>query len=305
MKWIDNEKSENYLIGFSVPKDAYMVLEKRGNEKNRTVRLRQRGEDTYFPVPIGFDLEAISMKRALEWLSLKEPRVLGNDDNGNKISLALLPRIIRGLKLGYFLALISENENWLLDRTLDPLEIKLEDAILEIEKSKEKTGFSILKKFNELVIYKRSGKFYISKGDTKYALPDEIDAQSLELSQAEEYVEETEKRKEKKEEIIKTYLAIPRMESKEVIGILHAKIFDNPVFTENLSNIFDIMIENKVEFYSPGGSYKRRVWQILMTIMEPGSNLRKYRTPPYIFDQRFHENILPIVEMLVSSREQK
>ena len=234
---------------------------------------------------------------------LKEPRVLGNDfDNGNKISLALLPRIIRGLRLGYFLALISENENW-FDRTLDPLEIKLEDAILEIEKSKEKNRFSILKKFDELVIYKRSEKFYISTGDTKYALPDEIDAQSLELSQAEEYVEENPSKEKRRDQ--KTYLAIPRMESKEVIEILHAKIFDNSVFTENLSNIFDIMIENKVEFYSPGGSYKRRVWQILMTIMEPGFNLRKYRTPPYIFDQRFHENILPIVEMLVSSREQK
>ena len=244
------------------------------------------------------------MKRALEWLSLKEPRVLGNDDNGNKISLALLPRIIRGLKLGYFLALISENENWLLDRTLDPLEIKLEDAILEIEKSKEKTGFSILKKFNELVIYKDLGNSIYQRviPNMPYRMKSMHNHWNF---LAEEYVEETEKRKGKKEEIIKTYLAIPRMESKEVIGILHAKIFDNPVFTENLSNIFDIMIENKVEFYSPGGSYKRRVWQILMTIMEPGSNLRKYRTPPYIFDQRFHENILPIVEMLVSSREQK
>ena len=28
MKWIDNDKSENYLIGFSVSKDAYIVLEK-------------------------------------------------------------------------------------------------------------------------------------------------------------------------------------------------------------------------------------------------------------------------------------
>ena len=48
MKWIDNDKSENYLIGFSVSKDAYIVLEKRGNEKNRTVRLRQRGEEPIF-----------------------------------------------------------------------------------------------------------------------------------------------------------------------------------------------------------------------------------------------------------------
>ena len=60
---------------------------------------------------------------------VKRTKGLGNDDNGNKIS-SIVTSVIRGLNWAIFGSDI-ENENWLLDRTLDPLEIKLEDAILK------------------------------------------------------------------------------------------------------------------------------------------------------------------------------
>ena len=38
------------------------------------------------------------------------------------------------------------------------------------------------------------------------------------------------------------------MNSGEIIGILNSDVFENPKYAENLNVIFNIMVDNKVEF---------------------------------------------------------
>ena len=91
----------------------------------------------------------------------------------------------------------------------------------------------------------------------------------------------------------------------EIIEILKSDVFDNPDFADNLSNIYEIMIDNKVEFFSPGGSFNRKIWQSLMFIMGEKTNFKKDRIPNYIISDKFRDNILPIADYVASKRESK
>ena len=95
------------------------------------------------------------------------------------------------------------------------------------------------------------------------------------------------------------------MNSGEIISILNSDVFENPKYAENLNAIFNIMVDNKVEFFSPGGSFKRKIWQSLMHILEEKSDLRKKRFPNYIISEDFRDNIIPILNLLISKRKNK
>ena len=162
--------------------------------------------------------------------------------------------------------------------------------------------FSI-EKYDKFKIIIQNKKHFICKDNQKYPLPENIDAKSLKLKDALEFIEKIENQKRIKEEIIEQYHAFPRINSGEIISILNSDVFENPKYAENLNVIFNIMVDNKVEFFSPGGSFKRKIWQSLMHILEEKSDLRKNRFPNYIIYEDFRDNIIPILNLLINKRK--
>ena len=305
MKWIDNEKSENYLVGFSKEDQAYVVIKKIKTKNGIKLRIVLRNRQGYLPVPSSVDPEDITIERALSWYSLKHAKKLGEDAEGNEISIALIPHEVRQYILGYYFVLISECDKWILDKNTDPLDLTLEQAKSKIKSYKDFSGYKIIKKYDGLKIIIQNKKHFICKDNQKYLLPENIDAKSLELKDALQFIEKIENQKRIKEEIIEQYHAFPRMNSGEIIGILNSDVFENPKYAENLNAILNIMVDNKVEFFSPGGSFKRKIWQSLMHILEEKSDLRKKRFPNYIISEDFRDNIIPILNLLISKRKNK
>ena len=86
----------------------------------------------------------------------------------------------------------------------------------------------------------------------------------------------------------------------EIIDILNSEVFDNPKFAENLNSMYEIMVENNVQFFSLGGSFNRKLWQSLMFMMEEKSDLRKDRIPKYKISERFRDNIIQIADTIAS-----
>ena len=74
MKWIDNEKSENYLVGFSKEDQAYVVIKKIKTKNGIKLRIVLRNRQGYLPVPSSVDPEDITIERALSWYSLKHAK---------------------------------------------------------------------------------------------------------------------------------------------------------------------------------------------------------------------------------------
>ena len=95
--------------------------------------------------------------------------------------------------------LLSKN---ILDENTDPLDLTLEQAKSKIKSYKDFSGYKIIKKYDELKIIILNKKHFICKDNQKYLLPENIDAKSLELKDALEFIEKIENQKRIKEEII-------------------------------------------------------------------------------------------------------
>ena len=145
MKWIENENSENYLVGYSNEDQAYAVIKKKETINGTKLQLHIGSNKTFVPIPLCVDPEKISMEMVQGWFSLEQPKLLGRDAEGNEISVALVPNQIRWYINGYLFILINGCDKWSLNRNLDPLNLSLEEAISEISKNKKKIRFQDFK----------------------------------------------------------------------------------------------------------------------------------------------------------------
>ena len=88
MRWIDNEKSENYLVGYSNEDRAYVVITKKDTKNGIVLQLHIRKKKGFVPVPLSVDPEEITMEMVRGWYSLEDPKILGRDDGRNDFQMS-------------------------------------------------------------------------------------------------------------------------------------------------------------------------------------------------------------------------